>query len=100
MPLKRVGSCVENDYRTTSWRPVGIQILLKPSVRWRRCKEMFNYARDHSVADSLNYVATWTAATLLGGNDLREGVLAFREKREATYDNLLPIDRDNRLRDD
>jgi enoyl-CoA hydratase len=26
---------------------------------------MLNYSRDHSVADSLNHVATWNAAMLL-----------------------------------
>ena len=69
------------------------QIAANSPLAVAGCKEMFNYARDQSVADSLNYVATWTAATLLGGNDLREGLAAFHEKREATYDNLLPIDR-------
>lgn len=76
------------------------QIAANSPLAVTGCKEMFNYARDHSVADSLNYVATWTAATLLGGNDLREGVAAFREKRQATYDNLLPIDRSKRPHDD
>jgi enoyl-CoA hydratase len=63
-------------------------------------KELMNYARDHSVADSLNYVAIWTAATLVGGGDLREGVAAFREKREARYANLHPVVHNRRPHDD
>ncbi|MEN3976089.1 crotonase/enoyl-CoA hydratase family protein [Emcibacter sp. SYSU 3D8] len=63
-------------------------------------KELMNYARDHSVADSLNYVAIWTAATLVGGGDLREGVAAFREKRSANYANLHPVSANRRPHDD
>ena len=32
-------------------------------------KEMLNYSRDHSVADGLNYIATWNAAMIFG-NDI------------------------------
>ena len=63
-------------------------------------KELMNYARDHSVADSLNYVAIWTAATLVGGRDLREGVAAFREKRDASFANLYPVTHGRRPHDD
>ena len=38
---------------------------------------MITYARDHSVADGLNYVATWNAAMLLSA-DLAEAGLAQR----------------------
>jgi enoyl-CoA hydratase len=37
----------------------------KSPLAVRGSKEMLNYARDHSVADSLNHVATWNAAMLL-----------------------------------
>lgn len=53
-------------------------------------KEMLKYGRDHSVADGLNFVATWASAMLTGA-DLREGLTAQAEKREAVYDNLVPI---------
>lgn len=76
------------------------QIATNSPLAVTGCKEMFNYARDHTVADSLNYVATWTAATLLDGADLLEGVAAFREKRAANYDPLVPIDRGKRPHDD
>jgi hypothetical protein len=41
---------------------------------------MISYARDHSVADGLNYVATWNVAMLLG-NDLQEAMMANMGKR-------------------
>ncbi|MBI1180433.1 MAG: crotonase/enoyl-CoA hydratase family protein [Alphaproteobacteria bacterium] len=75
-------------------------IAAKSPLAVHGCKELMNYARDHSVADSLNYVAVWTAATLVGGKDLREGVGAFREKRDVVYENLEPIQPGRRPHDD
>jgi enoyl-CoA hydratase len=51
-------------------------------------KEMLNYTRDHSVADGLNYVATWNAAMLIT-EDLQEGMRAQAEKRPPSYGKLL-----------
>ena len=45
---------------------------------------MITYARDHSVADGLNYVATWNAAMLLSA-DLDEALAAARERRPAKF---------------
>lgn len=42
------------------------------------------YTRDHSVADSLNYIATWNAA-LLQSDDLAEAFAAFGQKRPAKF---------------
>ena len=50
-------------------------------------KEMLNYGRDHSIADSLNYVATWNAA-MLAGEDLPEAMKASRERRAPSYAGL------------
>ena len=51
-------------------------------------KEMLNYVRDHSVADGLNFVATWNAAMVLT-QDLEEGLHAQQERRSPEYDPLL-----------
>jgi enoyl-CoA hydratase len=59
-------------------------IAAKSPLAIRGCKEMIGYARDHSVADSLNYVATWNAAMLLS-SDLGEAALANREKRAPVF---------------
>jgi enoyl-CoA hydratase len=45
---------------------------------------LITYARDHTVADGLNYVATWNAAMLLS-TDLDEALAAGREKRAAKF---------------
>jgi enoyl-CoA hydratase len=55
-------------------------IAAKSPLAIRGCKEMITYARDHSVADSLNHVATWNAAMLMS-RDLAEAGAAAREKR-------------------
>ena len=45
---------------------------------------MITYTRDHSVADGLNYVATWNAAMLMS-KDLFEAGRATVEKRPAQF---------------
>ena len=52
-------------------------------------KEMLNYTRDHSVADSLNYVATWNAGMFFT-SDLAEQMSANAEKRPAQFPELSP----------
>lgn len=53
------------------------------------CKEMINYTRDHSVADSLNYMATWQSG-MLQMPDLMEAMSAGKEKRQPIFKDLLP----------
>lgn len=55
-------------------------IAAKSPLAIRGIKEVMNYSRDHSVADGLNFVATWNASMLLSG-DLGEAIAAQREKR-------------------
>lgn len=47
-------------------------------------KAMLNYARDHSVADSLNYMATWQAG-MFQATDLMESMQAKQAKRATDY---------------
>ena len=51
-------------------------------------KEMLNYTRDHSVADSLNYMAVWQAGMLLT-DDLMKQIQANQAKQTAEFDDLL-----------
>jgi len=55
-------------------------------------KEMINYARDHSVADSLNYIATWQTGMFQPG-DMMESFAARSEKRAPRFPDLLPAPR-------
>lgn len=59
-------------------------IAAKSPLAVRGCKEMITYARDHSVADGLNYVATWNAAVLISA-DLPEALAAARERRAPNF---------------
>lgn len=59
-------------------------IAAKSPLATRGLKEVMNYSRDHSVADGLNYVATWNAAMLLSA-DLGEAMAARREKRQPEF---------------
>jgi hypothetical protein len=47
---------------------------------------MLNYARDHSVADGLNYIASWNAGLLMSA-DLQEAMMANMDKRKPEFRN-------------
>ncbi len=53
-------------------------------------KEMLNYARDHSIEDGLDYIATWQTGMFQPG-DMMESFAAKQEKREPRYPDLLPV---------
>lgn len=59
-------------------------IAAKSPLAIRGTKEMLNYGRDHSVADGLNYIATWNAAMLMSA-DLNEAMAAAKERRPPKY---------------
>ncbi|MDD2843690.1 MAG: crotonase/enoyl-CoA hydratase family protein [Rhodoferax sp.] len=65
-------------------RDLATSIAAKSPLSIRGVKEMISYARDHSVADGLNYVATWNAAMLLS-NDLQEAMMAGMGKRAPEF---------------
>jgi len=49
-------------------------------------KQMLNYARDHSVEDGLDYIATWQAGMFFG-TDMAEAFTAKAEKRKPVFQN-------------
>jgi len=65
-------------------REIASTIAAKSPLSIRGIKEMITYARDHSVADGLNYVATWNAAMLMS-NDLQEAMMANMGKRKPVF---------------
>nr|WP_241839265.1 crotonase/enoyl-CoA hydratase family protein [Rhodoferax antarcticus] len=65
-------------------REIAATIAAKSPLSIRGTKEMITYARDHSVADGLNYVATWNAAMLLS-NDLQEAMMATMGRRQPEF---------------
>lgn len=54
-------------------------------------KTMINYARDHTIADGLDYIATWQAGMYNPEIDMKESFVAKAEKREAKFEDLLPL---------
>ncbi|HEV2563081.1 MAG TPA: crotonase/enoyl-CoA hydratase family protein [Rhizomicrobium sp.] len=54
-------------------------------------KVMINYARDHSIADGLDYIATWQAGMFNPETDMRESFVSKSEKRAAQFADLLPV---------
>lgn len=61
-------------------------IAEKSPISIRGTKEVLLYTRDHSVNDSLNYMATWNAAVLMG-NDIQEAMMAQMQKRKPEFED-------------
>jgi enoyl-CoA hydratase len=59
-----------------------------PLVTWGN-KESLLYARDHSVADSLEFIATWQMGALQP-NDMTEAFTAKGERRDPVFQDLPP----------
>jgi enoyl-CoA hydratase len=53
-------------------------------------KVMINYARVHTIADGLDYVATWQAGMYNPETDMREALEARQEKRAPHFADLPP----------
>ncbi|MFP6664816.1 MAG: crotonase/enoyl-CoA hydratase family protein [Deltaproteobacteria bacterium] len=71
-------------------REIARQIASKSPLAIWGTKEMIGYSRDHSVEDSLNYIATWQTG-MFQPTDMAESFTAKGEKREPEFDDLLPM---------
>ncbi len=60
------------------------ELAAKSPIAMRGTKHAITYARDHSIADGLDQIATWNASALLS-TDIAESVAAFGEKRPGRY---------------
>jgi len=69
---------------------VAEQIAKQSPMAVAGCKEMLNYARDHSVADSLKYMATWQSG-MFRPEDMMKSFQAKATKTDATFDPLFEI---------
>lgn len=65
-------------------RQTAQMIASKSPLCIRGIKEVLLYKRDHSVTDSLNYMAAWNASMFFS-NDLMEAFQANMEKRKAEF---------------
>jgi len=62
------------------------QIATKSPLAIRGTKETILYTRDHSVADGLNFIATWNAG-ILSTDDVMKAIAARMEKRDPEFDD-------------
>ncbi len=65
------------------------EIASKSPLAIHGTKVAMNFARDHSVAESLDQIATWQSGMFQPG-DMVESFSAKAEKREAKFPDLLP----------
>jgi enoyl-CoA hydratase/carnithine racemase len=70
---------------------VARDIAAKSPLAVHGSKVMINYARDHSIADGLDYIATWQAGMYNPEADMMESFKARAEKRAPQFADLLPI---------
>lgn len=59
-------------------------IAQKSPIAVQGSKEMIRYMRDHSVADGLNYIATWNAS-MLQAEDMRVAMAAHMSKQAPEF---------------
>ena len=68
---------------------IASQIAKNSPLAVAGCKEMINYSRDHSVEDSLKYMATWQSG-MFRPNDMMKTFAAKAQKTEAEFDAIWP----------
>ncbi len=66
------------------------QIAANSPLAVTGCKEMLNYSRDHSVEDSLRYMATWQAG-MFRPADMMTTFQAKAQKKTPEYEDLFPV---------
>ncbi len=69
---------------------IAAEIASKSPLAIHGTKEAINYSRDHSVADSLAYIAAWQTG-MFQPDDTMECFLAKSEGREPKFDDLGPL---------
>ncbi|HEY0576067.1 MAG TPA: crotonase/enoyl-CoA hydratase family protein [Pseudonocardia sp.] len=60
------------------------ELAAKSPLALRGTKHAITYARDHSISDGLDQIATWNASALLT-EDIGESLLAFQQKRQGKF---------------
>jgi enoyl-CoA hydratase len=66
------------------------EIAEKAPVAVAGSKRMINYARDHSIADGLDYIATWQAG-MFAPPHMAEAFAAKAQKRTPEFPDLSPV---------
>ncbi len=66
------------------------EIASKAPLAVAGSKVMINYARDHTIDDGLDYIATWQTG-MFSGPHMVEAFTARKEGRETRFPDLLPL---------
>lgn len=66
------------------------EIATKAPVAVAGSKRMINHARDHSIADGLDYIATWQAG-MFSPPHMMEAFAAKAQKRDPDFPDLAPL---------
>ena len=66
------------------------EIATKAPVAVAGSKRMINYARDHSIADGLDYIATWQTG-MFSPPHMAEAFAAKAQKRDPNFPDLAPL---------
>ena len=66
------------------------EIAAKAPLAVTGSKVMINYARDHSVADALDYIAVWQSG-MFSGPHMAEAFAAKQARRDANFPDLAPL---------
>ena len=66
------------------------EIAAKAPVAVAGSKRMINYARDHTIADGLDYIATWQSG-MFSPPHMMEAFAAKSQKREPNFADLAPL---------
>lgn len=69
---------------------IAAQIAANSPLAVTGCKEMINFSRDHSVEDSLRYMATWQSG-MFRPTDMMKSFQAKAQKQTPAYDDLFPV---------
>lgn len=68
---------------------VASEIASKSPMAVWGCKQVMNFSRDHTVADGLEYIATWQTG-MFATSDMAEAFGAQAEGRDPEFDDLGP----------
>lgn len=69
---------------------IALEISKRSPLAIAGCKEMINYTRDHSVQDSLKYMATWQSG-MFRPEDMMKTFTAKAQQMDPDFEDLHPI---------
>jgi len=80
----------DHDSMLDAVRKIATDISKRSPLAIAGCKEMINYSRDHSVQDSLNYMAAWQSG-MFRPEDMMKTFAAKAQNTDPDFEELHPI---------